>query len=76
MADQLASLYSEEDAKLLRAATDIETIIEKKADWDETVHTVESNCDTIFTWDYEQARPGLMKLYEGQDFAVERLDRH
>lgn len=64
MADQLTSLYGEEDAKLLRAATDIETIIEKRADWDETVHEVKSNCDTIFSWDYEQARPGLMKLYE------------
>jgi len=31
---------------------------------DETIHTVTSNVDTIFTWDYEQCRTPLIKLYE------------
>ena len=32
---------------------------------DATVHHVQNNADTIFTWDYEKgARPGLSKLYE------------
>jgi hypothetical protein len=34
-------------------------------DVDAVVHTVKSNFDTIFTWDYEKgARPALNKLYE------------
>jgi hypothetical protein len=35
-----------------------------KAAVDETIHTVTSNVDTIFTWDYEQIRTPLIKLYE------------
>jgi len=31
---------------------------------DETIHTVTSNVETIFTWDYEQSRAPLIKLYE------------
>ena len=34
-------------------------------DWDEQLHAVRSNYDTIFTWDYEKGgRPKLDKLYE------------
>ncbi|MDH3294875.1 MAG: ferritin-like domain-containing protein [Acidimicrobiia bacterium] len=34
-------------------------------DVEATVHHVQNNADTIFTWDYEKgARPGLNKLYE------------
>jgi len=30
----------------------------------DTIHAVRSNYDGIFTWDYEQSRPALVKLYE------------
>src|SRR3981081_2303753 len=30
----------------------------------ETIHEVRSVGDTLFTWDYEQSRPALVKLYE------------
>ena len=30
----------------------------------DTIHAVESNFDTIFTWDYGRSRPALVKLYE------------
>jgi hypothetical protein len=30
----------------------------------DTIHAVESNFDTIFTWDYSRSRPALIKLYE------------
>ena len=30
----------------------------------ETIHAVRANYDGIFTWDYEQSRPALVKLYE------------
>ena len=30
----------------------------------ETIHAVESQLDSIFTWDYERSRPALVKLYE------------
>jgi hypothetical protein len=33
-------------------------------DKQETIHAVESNIDTLFTWDYERSRPALGKLYE------------
>ncbi len=34
-------------------------------DWDEDRHSVHSNYDTVFTWDYDKgARPKLDKLYE------------
>ncbi|MFM1790367.1 MAG: hypothetical protein RLZZ526_694 [Actinomycetota bacterium] len=33
-------------------------------DVDEVEHIVKNNADSIFTWDYSLARPGLRKLYE------------
>ncbi|MCU1427712.1 MAG: hypothetical protein JWL83_1712 [Actinomycetia bacterium] len=30
----------------------------------EVIHSVTSNIDSVFTWDYERARPALVKLYE------------
>jgi hypothetical protein len=30
----------------------------------DTVHAVQAEFDTIFTWDYERSRPALIKLYE------------
>ena len=34
-------------------------------DWDEAMHAVHSNYDTVFTWDYDKGqRPKLDKLYE------------
>ncbi len=30
----------------------------------DTIHGVTAQFDTLFTWDYEQSRPGLVKLYE------------
>ena len=30
----------------------------------ETIHAVESQFDSIFTWDYTRSRPALIKLYE------------
>jgi hypothetical protein len=30
----------------------------------ETIHAVESQLDSIFTWDYARSRPALVKLYE------------
>lgn len=64
MADDLKNLYSGEDAKLFTAATDFDQIVETNTDWKEIEHTVKDDCDAIFTWDYEQSRPALMKLYE------------
>jgi hypothetical protein len=45
---------------------DLEAILSVvNTDQDELIHTVHSNYDTIFTWDYEKgARPRLAKLYE------------
>ena len=35
------------------------------ADWDEALHAVHSDYDTVFTWDYDKGqRPKLDKLYE------------
>jgi hypothetical protein len=34
------------------------------ADKHEAIHAVRSVGDTLFTWDYEQSRPALVKLYE------------
>ena len=31
---------------------------------DAVIHTVQSNPEAIFTWDYERSRPALIKLYE------------
>ncbi len=33
-------------------------------DIDEVAHSVQDNCDAVFTWDYTLARPPLRKLYE------------
>jgi hypothetical protein len=30
----------------------------------DTIHSVRAEFDTVFTWDYEQSRPALVKLYE------------
>jgi hypothetical protein len=45
---------------------DLEAILSvTNTDRDEAIHTVRSNYDTIFTWDYEKgARPKLNRLYE------------
>ena len=45
---------------------DLEAILEiVNEDWDEELHGVRSQYDTIFTWDYEKGRrPKLDKLYE------------
>ncbi len=45
---------------------DIEAILAvSNTDVDEVLHTVRSNYDTIFTWDYEKgSRPKLGRLYE------------
>jgi hypothetical protein len=45
---------------------DLEAILSiTNTDVDEALHTVHSNYDTIFTWDYEKGtRPKLDKLYE------------
>ena len=34
------------------------------SDVHETIYAVESNFDSIFTWDYGRSRPALVKLYE------------
>ena len=44
---------------------DIEAILAvTNTDVDEVEHIVKNNADSIFTWDYSLARPGLRKLYE------------
>ena len=44
---------------------DIEAILAiSNTDVDEIQHIVKNNADSIFTWDYSLARPGLRKLYE------------
>src|SRR5215210_7956894 len=45
---------------------DLEAILSvTNTDRDAVIHTVTSNYDTIFTWDYEKgARPKLNRLYE------------
>ncbi|MFM8554434.1 MAG: ferritin-like domain-containing protein [Acidimicrobiales bacterium] len=44
---------------------DIEAILAvSNTDVDEVEHVVKNNSDSIFTWDYSLARPGLRKLYE------------
>jgi hypothetical protein len=44
---------------------DIESILAVvNTDASEVIHAVESANDTIFTWDYEQCRTPLVKLYE------------
>jgi len=44
---------------------DIDAILAiANTDETEVAHVVANNADTIFTWDYEMARPALRKLYE------------
>ena len=44
---------------------DIEAILAvSNTSVDEVEHVVKNNADSIFTWDYSLARPGLRKLYE------------
>ncbi|MTA78731.1 MAG: ferritin-like domain-containing protein, partial [Actinobacteria bacterium] len=45
---------------------DLEAILSiSNKDIHETIHTVENNADSIFTWNYEKGeRPALNKLYE------------
>ena len=44
---------------------DIEAILSiTNTDVDEVAHAVRANADAIFTWDYEQSRAALHKLYE------------
>jgi hypothetical protein len=44
---------------------DLEAILSvTNTDVDAVVHTVGSQLDTVFTWDYERSRPPLVKLYE------------
>jgi hypothetical protein len=45
---------------------DLEAILSVvNENWDEEIHAVQSNYETIFTWDYEKGqRPKLDKLYE------------
>jgi hypothetical protein len=44
---------------------DIEAILAvTNHDVDAVEHVVKNNADTVFTWDYELARPALRKLYE------------
>ncbi len=44
---------------------DIEAILSiTNTDVDEIAHTVHAEADAIFTWDYEQSRRALRKLYE------------
>lgn len=51
--------------------SDIETMEEVEEvlaisndDFDAVIHTIRHEADTLFTWDYEQQRPALKKLYE------------
>ena len=44
---------------------DLEAILSiTNSDVDEVAHTVRSEADALFTWDYERSRPALIKLYE------------
>ena len=44
---------------------DVEAILATPmVDPDEVLHVVKNEADSIFTWDYSLARPGLRKLYE------------
>jgi energy-coupling factor transporter ATP-binding protein EcfA2 len=58
--------HNDDQTILGRAAIDdIDAILAiPTADPDEVQHVVQNNADSIFTWDYSLARPGLRKLYE------------
>ncbi|MGZ8766441.1 MAG: ferritin-like domain-containing protein [Acidimicrobiia bacterium] len=44
---------------------DLEAILSiTNSDVDEVQHVIRANSDTLFTWDYEQSRQPLIKLYE------------
>src|SRR5664279_1900572 len=44
---------------------DLEAILSiSNSDVDEVLHTVKSESDALFSWDYERSRPALIKLYE------------
>src|SRR5471032_1954676 len=44
---------------------DLEAILSiTNSDLDEVQHIIRANSDTLFTWDYEQSRQPLIKLYE------------
>jgi hypothetical protein len=44
---------------------DLEAILSiTNSDVDEVQHIIRANSDTLFTWDYEQSRQPLIKLYE------------
>src|SRR5665811_1009591 len=44
---------------------DLEAILSiSNSDVDEVLHTVKSESDALFSWDYERTRPALGKLYE------------
>jgi hypothetical protein len=44
---------------------DLEAILSiSNNDVDEILHTVKSESDALFSWDYERSRPALVKLYE------------
>ena len=58
--------HADNETMLGRAEVDdLEAILAiSNVDVDEVEHTVRSNADAIFTWDYSLARPALRKLYE------------
>jgi hypothetical protein len=42
---------------------DLEAILSiSNSDVDEVLHTVKSESDALFSWDYERSRPALVKL--------------
>jgi para-aminobenzoate N-oxygenase AurF len=43
---------------------DIDALLELNTNVDEALHEVKTENLTLFTWDYERARPALSKLYE------------
>src|SRR6478609_2186826 len=44
---------------------DLEAILSiSNSDVDSVLHTVKSESDALFSWDYERSRPALVKLYE------------
>src|SRR4051794_11691148 len=61
-----ADMASNQDLIGREDINDLEAILAiTNTDVDAAVHTVRSNYDTIFTWDYEKgARPKLNRLYE------------
>jgi hypothetical protein len=68
MTDQIPTERTRTTAEIV-GREDVNDLVEIMAvaneDWDEEIHAVTSNYDTIFTWDYEKgSRPKLDKLYE------------